>query len=102
MKMDAYDAKQVETLRELDVITLEVERDQFDNWNRAALAEGLIIREWASKGLDRLAKEEFNRPLKVVAEDDQPYHSGNVTDPAQDDLDSQNEHGGDASTPSKN
>ena len=36
-------------------------RDQFRAWNRAALAEGMLVEDWAIKGLDRLAEEYFNR-----------------------------------------
>ena len=39
-------------------LVLELTNEQFDQWNQAALAEGLIIRDWAIKGLDELAKQE--------------------------------------------
>jgi hypothetical protein len=36
-------------------------RDQFRAWNRAALAEGMLVEDWAIEGLDRLAAEHFDR-----------------------------------------
>jgi len=39
-------------------IILSPTPDQFRTWNKAALAKGLIIEEWAVKGLDDLAEEQ--------------------------------------------
>lgn len=70
--MERYDAeKAAEAAKELvDVINLEVTPEQFDSWNKAALEEGLIIREWAIKGLDEMAQEEFSNitPLPKKAD----------------------------------
>lgn len=70
--MERYDAeKAAEAAKELvDVINLEVTPEQFDTWNKAALEEGLIIREWAIKGLDEMAREEFSNitPLPKKAD----------------------------------
>jgi len=38
-----------------DRVTLEVSAEQFDEWSRAALAEGKILRQWAIDSLDELA-----------------------------------------------
>jgi SOS-response transcriptional repressor LexA len=57
--MEQYDAERDIEAEHLDVINLEISAERFDAWNRAALAEGKIIRDWAVEGLDRLAKAEF-------------------------------------------
>jgi hypothetical protein len=39
-------------------ISLELTAEEFDTWNRAALAEGKILREWIIDALDRAAEDE--------------------------------------------
>lgn len=46
----------------LDIINIEISPEKFDTWNKAALDEGLIIRDWAIKSLDELARVEFEKP----------------------------------------
>lgn len=58
----------VEVLRSQNLV-LEVDQDQFDAWNAAALASGELMRVWAVKGLDRLASEENVIPLLLAAEE---------------------------------
>lgn len=73
--MEAYDCERAEQLRELDKLVIEVESEQFDNWNRAALSQGLIVREWAIRGLNDLAEQKLSEPLSLVAEDEVRYSS---------------------------
>lgn len=73
--MADYDSKKIEELKTLDVLNLEIPADKFDRWNQAALDQGLIIREWAIQGLDRLAKKEF--APRIVAEDTPVYNQDN-------------------------
>ena len=40
-----------------DRLTLEATPDQFDDWNRAALAQGKILRQWAADTLDAAATD---------------------------------------------
>jgi hypothetical protein len=66
-----------------DRLVLEIPRDQFDEWSRAALAEGKILREWAIEVLDEAATLDQTGygdtpnpvypPLKKVAEDPVEY-----------------------------
>lgn len=44
-------------------LTLEASPDQFDKWNRAALREGKIIRDWAMDALEDAAQEESTPKL---------------------------------------
>jgi hypothetical protein len=41
-----------------DRVTLEITAEQFDEWSRAALAEGKILRTWAIDVLDQQAAED--------------------------------------------
>jgi hypothetical protein len=41
-------------------ITVHITDQQFDIWNRAAMAEHKTIREWAVDGLDALAAEHYH------------------------------------------
>jgi hypothetical protein len=41
-----------------DRVSLEVDPQTFDQWSRAALAEGKILREWAIAVLNEAAEEE--------------------------------------------
>jgi hypothetical protein len=65
-----------------DRLILEVTRNQFDDWSRAALADGKILREWAIDSLDEAAannstgSDEAPNPLQSLpraAEDGAPY-----------------------------
>lgn len=83
--MERFDAEQAKKLKNLHSITLTVDQEQFDRWNRAALRQRQIIREWAIEGLDRLARQEFQKPYvlensdldKVAEKDDEGggYHT---------------------------
>ena len=42
-----------------DQITLRPDADQFDQWNRAALDDGKIVRDWIYETLDRAAAEDL-------------------------------------------
>jgi hypothetical protein len=42
---------------DLEKIVLQPTSQQMDTWNQAALDAGMIIREWAMQGLDRLAAD---------------------------------------------
>lgn len=37
-------------------LLLQATIDQFDRWNRAALSEGKIVREWIIESLDKMSK----------------------------------------------
>lgn len=65
-------------------ISLEITREQFAEWNRAALREGKIIYDWAADVLDAAAEEseadQTGSPLPFnpvqslkVAEPGEPY-----------------------------
>lgn len=58
-RMAEYGARPFAT-DQLDRITLEVTRDQFIAWNRAALEEGKILYDWAADVLDREAAADGN------------------------------------------
>lgn len=47
-----------------DRLTLEATPDQFDDWNRAALAQGKILRQWAADALDDAAAEPVKKPIR--------------------------------------
>lgn len=51
----------------IDRIVLTPTPKQFDTWNRAANAEDLTIRQWATKGLDELAKD-YDSTLRIRPE----------------------------------
>ncbi len=36
--------------------------EQFDAWSQAALADGKVLKDWATDGLDLLAREHFANP----------------------------------------
>lgn len=79
-----------------DRVTLEVTAVQFDEWNRAALAEGKILRQWAIDVLDEAAAADDQTgsdgslypvpspSLLRVAEAETP-ETGLYHDPAEDD-----------------
>lgn len=48
------------TGKALDRVSLEITREQFTAWNRAALLEGKIIYDWAADVLDEAAAEAAN------------------------------------------
>jgi hypothetical protein len=66
-----------------DRLILEVTRNQFDDWSRAALADGKILREWAIDSLDEAAAKDSTGysqaqdpiypPLSRVAEEGNEY-----------------------------
>ena len=51
----------------------EPTREQFTRWNKAALATGKTIEDWAFDGLEAMADEFFSQPLEAVAEDKADY-----------------------------
>lgn len=55
--MENYDLAKIDDAP-LNALTLHLSQSQFDDWNRAAMKKGLIMREWAIEGLDSLAKNE--------------------------------------------
>lgn len=75
--MEKYDSEKIAEIATIDVINLEVSPEKFDQWNRASLEAGLIIRDWAIQGLDRMAREEFAKvtDFPKVAEDEATYHA---------------------------
>ena len=68
-----------------DRLILEVTRNQFDDWSRAALADGKILREWAIDSLDEAAAKDSTGysqaqaplypPLSRVAEEGNEYRA---------------------------
>jgi hypothetical protein len=50
-------------------LTVEVDRESFRDWNRAALLAGQLIEDWAVESLNQLAHE-----LLDPDPDDGPYH----------------------------
>ena len=53
----------------------ELSREQFNRWNKAALAAGKTIEDWAFHGLEKLAREHFNNAEDpdYLGEGDRPY-----------------------------
>lgn len=56
-------------------IVVRATPDQFKQWNKAAMLDGMLIEDWARQGLDELAAEaeagEFNESPPAIA----PYES---------------------------
>ena len=69
-----------------DRIILEVPRDQFDDWSRAALAEGKILREWAIDALDEAAADDEVRHSTGSGDPFNPIQSLKVAEPGEDYL----------------
>jgi len=55
-QMRSYEMEERANLPER--LTLTPSSDQFDQWNRAALREGKIVREWAMDAHDEAAEED--------------------------------------------
>jgi hypothetical protein len=56
----------------LDRIILEITNEQFQNWNEAALGEGLLLKDWAIQTLDEALADstgsgEAPDPLRSIA-----------------------------------
>lgn len=68
---------------DLEKIILQPTTTQMDAWNLAALEAGMIIRDWAMEGLDRLAAEHHGETiahlhsLPPVAGDERRREYGN-------------------------
>jgi hypothetical protein len=75
-RMTEWSGKPLPTLP--DRITLEITAEQFDLWNRAALASRQIVREWAADVLDYHALKETaaatpkDRPVRYTDLPQQP------------------------------
>lgn len=69
-----------------DRLILEVPRDQFDDWSRAALAEGKILREWAIDALDEAAAEDEAQKATGSDAAFNPLQSLKVAEPGEDYL----------------
>ncbi|MEK7951644.1 S24 family peptidase [Luteolibacter soli] len=58
----------------IDAFIMRPAEDEFDDWNRAANASGLTVREWITDTLDRAARE-FKRTGRLPGEQPQlPHH----------------------------
>ena len=75
----------------MQTLVIHPTRDQFRNWNTAALRQGLLIEQWAIEGLDRMAGEEESAkhrgtrppdpsPLRSVLNEEEPRQAGNGTE----------------------
>ncbi len=71
--MTSYAAEQAEALRNSGALTLEVDMETFNSWNRAALDAGQIMEDWAIEGLDALARQTLPPSILRAAEDPAAY-----------------------------
>jgi transposase len=70
-QMDAY-TKRTEQISAPDRIVLEITNEQFQNWNEAALEEGLLLKDWAIQTLDEALADSTGSgqapdPLRSIA-----------------------------------
>lgn len=71
------------------VIVLRVDEDRFDAYNRASMAEGLTIRDWAINALDQAAEEDTQPiyhalpPIPGLKVATDPTGSSDTSDPVQ-------------------
>ena len=62
-------------------LIIEVEREEFNRWNRESLNDGMIIEDWAYHALSSIADEgetKSKHPNLRVAEEDTPYNTFTV------------------------
>ena len=62
--------KQIPSSQPFDAFSIRLSPEAFERWNRAALATGMTMKDWARHALDLKAREEFGLS---VAEDQVPY-----------------------------